>query len=659
MGNSNCSCKSSTKSVRDKIKRSTRTSKITSHTKSVKNLQFRVEHPIILSNDDFKLTSFVAPTIPFGVVPRSKVKVMNLEIPVAGEQAYEGEDEHDDRSMSMKRENSDFDLHAHSENSNGLKEHVNDSFCFDVNDQHKVITDKFSATDDDVINKARSGHMSDPGPGKADQFSASPQLKRSCSDPMMRGMVNDTGNVPCSESFEQIQKLMQKMNDDILPVYYGSPLSMRSHFSADIVMLKNHSSSQILPSRSRRLWWKLFLWSHRNLHSAGHGETKPKLISNLHGGYSSETLEARKSMESSKSRGSFTGESIRVSDDNHSRGGFQGNAGLWPQNQWVAFPAESTTMSRIEQWVMELPVEQPPLNDYINDHNEDGTAIPPPDMVAHIKVSIPEEIVHANSVIQSLNSSTSVAHMAGMGLKVIPSISYYSSLRSVNLSGNFIVHITPGSLPKGLHFLDLSRNRINAIEGLRELTHIRVLNLSYNRISRIGQGLSNCVLIKELHLAGNKIGEVEGLHRLLKLTVLDLSFNKIITTKALGQLVANYNSLLALNLIGNPIQSNISDDQLRKTMRSLLPKLAYLNRQPISLQKAREVHTGAIVKAATGDGGRSKRKNPVKRTHRGSPSSSVYDSKIRPAHKSRHPSKSQTHHHSALKKSSLLPSTSN
>jgi Leucine-rich repeat (LRR) protein len=50
------------------------------------------------------------------------------------------------------------------------------------------------------------------------------------------------------------------------------------------------------------------------------------------------------------------------------------------------------------------------------------------------------------------------------------------------------VHIAPGSLPKGLHSLDLSRNKIATVEGLRNLTKLRVLNLSYNRISHIGHG---------------------------------------------------------------------------------------------------------------------------------------------------------------------------
>nr|DAD37656.1 TPA_asm: hypothetical protein HUJ06_008297 [Nelumbo nucifera] len=54
--------------------------------------------------------------------------------------------------------------------------------------------------------------------------------------------------------------------------------------SANRVMLKKHSSSQVLSSRSRRLWWKLFLWSHRNLHKPSNVKLKLKL--NLPGGCS-------------------------------------------------------------------------------------------------------------------------------------------------------------------------------------------------------------------------------------------------------------------------------------------------------------------------------------------------------------------------------------
>jgi len=95
------------------------------------------------------------------------------------------------------------------------------------------------------------------------------------------------------------------------------------------------------------------------------------------------------------------------------------------------------------------------------------------------------------------------------------------------------------------------------------------------------EGLASCASLKELYLAGNKISEVEGLHRLLKLTVLDLRFNKIATSKGLGQLAANYNSLQAISLEGNPAQKNVGDEQLKKYLQGLLPHLAYYNRQQI------------------------------------------------------------------------------
>ncbi|OIV96727.1 hypothetical protein TanjilG_09269 [Lupinus angustifolius] len=113
-------------------------------------------------------------------------------------------------------------------------------------------------------------------------------------------------------------------------------------------------------------------------------------------------------------------------------------------------------------------------------------------------------------------------------------------------------------------------------------------------------GLSNCTLIKELYISGNSISDVAGLHRLLKLTVPDLRFNKI-TIKATGQLVANYNSLQVLNLIGNPIQRNISDNQLQKADSGLLPKLVDLNKPPIKPQMAQQVITHSVGKAALGN----------------------------------------------------------
>ena len=69
---------------------------------------------------------------------------------------------------------------------------------------------------------------------------------------------------------------------------------------------------------------------------------------------------------------------------------------------------------------------------------------------------------------------------------------YYfpSSLINISFPLTFSVRINAGALPRGLHMLNLSKNNISTIEGLRELTRLRVLDLSYNRIIRIGHGMS-------------------------------------------------------------------------------------------------------------------------------------------------------------------------
>ena len=135
-------------------------------------------------------------------------------------------------------------------------------------------------------------------------------------------------------------------------------------------------------------------------------------------------------------------------------------------------------------------------------------------------------------------------------------------------------------------------------------------------------GLSSCTAIRELYLAGNKISDVEGLHRLLKLAVLDVSFNRITTAKGLGQLVANYNSLRALNLLGNPVQANVGDDTLRKVVSGLLPRLEYLNRQAVKPQRAREAAKDSVAKAALGNSRWSSRRRASSRRSSLSPGSS-------------------------------------
>ncbi|KAL9234272.1 hypothetical protein vseg_009160 [Gypsophila vaccaria] len=631
-------------------------------------VEVKLEHPM-KSCERVNSTSFSVP-VPFDVPENSKckVKLTNPESPVekeAVEVAYEGEDERDDKSP-MSRDNSNLNLQA----------------CDDI-DSSKAVIDKIeSFANEDCKNDfgedsvVETGHVSDPGMAREERW-ASPMLTRSCSTldtrEVMKKMADQLPPSKC-QSYEELQNLAEKTTGDVL---LGSPCSQSSaltHRSADKVMLRKHSSSQVLPSRSRKLWWKLFLWSHRNMHPQKPVSAKTRvsqLVSlNQQGGYSSDTLEPGRVQQLRKMKSPGSSSEIcsyksggEDCNDVQKWDGFKGRpSGLWPQNQWVAFPGESSPLKRVEDWVKDIEIQ--PYDSSLDEQQGGEQIVFPPSPEAsysvakglvhvsrHSKINLSEELLHANSVVQSLNSSSTVAHISGMGLKAIPILSQFSSLRSVNLSNNSIVQITPGSLPRGLHVLNLSRNKISAIDGLRELTRLRVVDLSYNKISRIGHGLSNCSLLKELYLAGNKISEVEGLHRLLKLTLLDLSFNKITTTKALGQLVANYHSLLALNLLGNPIQGNLSDDQLRRTVCGLLPKLAYLNKQPVNQQKAREVSMDIVNKASSRSSSswNARRKLVKKVGPSGSLLSSTAKNSASVGLRSKTRSKSRTSHQSNLK----------
>ncbi|XP_010522649.1 PREDICTED: uncharacterized protein LOC104801192 isoform X2 [Tarenaya hassleriana] len=273
---------------------------------------------------------------------------------------------------------------------------------------------------------------------------------------------------------------------------------------------------------------------------------------------------------------------VPATDELKSREPHQGES----SNQRLEFPSKDFKIKRIEEWVndlqhVSLPGEVDESTDYDDETYREQHIALNGSTAAKVDLKLNPGMEGTKKYISSLSASSTTAHLVNHGLVVIPFLSAFVGLRVLNLSGNAVVRITAGALPRGLHVLNLSKNSIATIEGLRELARLRILDLSYNRILKIGHGLASCSSLKELYLAGNKISEVEGLHRLLKLTVLDLRFNKISTAKGLGQLAANYNSLQAISLEGNPAQKNVGDEQLKKYLLGILPKLAYFNRQAI------------------------------------------------------------------------------
>lgn len=167
---------------------------------------------------------------------------------------------------------------------------------------------------------------------------------------------------------------------------------------------------------------------------------------------------------------------------------------------------------RIEEWINSLEHCSP--TEEINELSQSSEPVKEDGMS--------NELTAAKRYISSLTANASTAQLANHGLVVIPFLSAFVSLRVLNLSGNAIglhlylnvgsflfhlillvfnyffslcmlvsVRITSGALPRGLHTLNLSKNNISYIEGLRELTRLRVLDLSYNRILRIGHGTTN------------------------------------------------------------------------------------------------------------------------------------------------------------------------
>ncbi|KAI4389803.1 hypothetical protein MLD38_001986 [Melastoma candidum] len=75
----------------------------------------------------------------------------------------------------------------------------------------------------------------------------------------------------------------------------------------------------------------------------------------------------------------------------------------------------------------------------------------------------------------------------------------------------------------------------------------------------------------------------------------------------------------ALSLLGNPIMGNMGEEQLRKAVYGLLPKLAYLNKQPIKQQQ--RAGTESVAKATLGISNRGPNRRRTMKVGRSKPES--------------------------------------
>lgn len=355
--------------------------------------------------------------------PHNSVDELVPNADVAVETVYEGGDEKDEK-FSMRRDVSDLDLQSNAECNSPYQ---NDSTGSGPNHP--------TQTTPEIPTPMRQ--QSNPGTVQEiyKVMSSPTLLKRSCSNIERKSAAWTDSSVNKSRSYGNLTSLHDRALPNEKPT--DSPSSVKTSCTADRVMLKKRSSSQVLPSRSRKLWWRLFLWSHRNLHRSNWisnvmAPARPESVSDISnnnkGGYTSDTLETSEVVDKKKKK---------VMAD--------------PTNQWVAFSVETSYLDRVSAWVNSIPNKED--ENYGGEDEELGANMHD----EFFYPSLPEvgessgknhshvnkrrggdEVLQANNIIQSLNILSSVAHISGMGLKVVPVISAFTSLKAVNLSSNFI-----------------------------------------------------------------------------------------------------------------------------------------------------------------------------------------------------------------------------
>ena len=112
-----------------------------------------------------------------------------------------------------------------------------------------------------------------------------------------------------------------------------------------------------------------------------------------------------------------------------------------------------------------------------------------------------------------------------------------------------------------LRFLDLSDNKIIAIDGLENLVNLESLYLSNNEISKI-EGLDTLGNLTELVLTGNKITKIQNLEALVNLIGLHLAFQQ---NNGIGKIenLDDLEALTLLNLDKNSIKKIENLDSLK------------------------------------------------------------------------------------------------
>ena len=114
--------------------------------------------------------------------------------------------------------------------------------------------------------------------------------------------------------------------------------------------------------------------------------------------------------------------------------------------------------------------------------------------------------------------------------------------------------LTPNTfyIPSRIMELEMSNNRLRKIECLVNMTRLKRLHLSSNRLTAVPDGVFNeSMKLEELYLSENQLRCVEGLKDLTKLRTLTLDSNRLSSLP--GHVFKKLNRLQTLNLANNSI----------------------------------------------------------------------------------------------------------
>lgn len=242
-------------------------------------------------------------------------------------------------------------------------------------------------------------------------------------------------------------------------------------------------------SSERKPWWKVFLVSHRNIHRDALGPLAEgdggRSLSPLNGYMSDgEARSGRSSSPSNKIEGASDGDncngavgrSLMLRSSFSDQDLYRQSSGGGPESasdelvaapgtgkpssitarRWDAF-TEKTGLSRVEEWVSNVHPLAPTLDE---DQMEGAEIVPesPTAPAAAFFAQLGEESPFADAeekhglvrgdgvldvdaemarrVVRSVNPLSTVAHFSGVGLKVMPSLGIFGSLKTLNLSAN-------------------------------------------------------------------------------------------------------------------------------------------------------------------------------------------------------------------------------